>query len=261
MMTVNSKNIWSGMAFVAAVAVGSLLTAHRRKKTTTSGRILGVIQCQCGCVRIQIDAPSPVHIICYCDDCQNYEIYCRQQRKSNGQDYRRVADKNGGVRVCQVYKTNIRVLQGNDLLRPTAIDPTLLNDKPPFQMFRFHSDCCQTPLISASWKDLSVVGFFVANFLIGSDEESQFCMATSIMAHPSTFDWYTEDVSGLPPIQWRINKKYAKHPEELRRGGWQGFPPLFILGFLWRNFVVGPSSKISHPLPFPPKGKVVIRHL
>ena len=197
----------------------------------------------------------------------------------------RVSDKHGGCRVCQVYKSDLMVLSGHNELQPTAL-PT----KRSAQMFRVHADCCKTPMISACWREYPVVGFFIANLLCGNDEEENFRPSTYISNHPNDFDWNNQDViTGLPEVKWRINTKYAinnKPQDEPKKDdiddddvtnssqqtptttvfGHPGFPPLFLFGFLWRNFVSSPTllttaATTSPPFPLPPKGEEFFRDM
>ena len=262
----NSASLATAVTAVAATASAFLLyrVYQRRRRDSAIPPLEGVLQCQCGLVQIQVNAAAPNHILCYCDDCQNYETYCRQQRKlikgANAQDFRRVADKHGGVRVCQVYKSDIKVARGMDHLKLTVLDPKRLSEDRPFQMMRVHTDCCGSPMISAFWRDLPVVGVFISNLQLHVDKEQPFCMASKIADDPESFDWDKDDIPGLPEVRWRINEKYAKQPELLRPGGSEKFSPLFIFSFLWRNFVVGRNKKEPCPFILPPVGKEVVRY-
>jgi hypothetical protein len=131
-------------------------------------------------------------------------------------------------------------------------------------------------MISACWREYPVVGFFVANLLCGKDEEDYVRPATYISNHSNDFDWNHEDITGLPPVKWRINTKYAKRLQEPKNHdddhdddtnsqrsvfGHPGFPPLFLFGFIWRNFVSGPGIATPSPFPLPPRGQEFFRNL
>lgn len=247
-------------SFTAIATAGALIVWLRwRDQKGNKRSIHRRLQCQCGSVKIQVDAANTTHLICYCDDCQSYEKYCK-----SGGGSRRISDRYGGIRICQVYKSDLIVLEGYSHLQCTALAPKKLSDPDrPFQMFRFHTDCCHTPMISAYWRELPVVGFPVANLVVDNDppmdspcdddESDQICVSDYISQDPAQFDWNEEHLSCLPPVQYRVQTQHAKG-EKLPIGA-LGFPNRFVLGFLWRNFVLGIGQNKASPFPLPEVGQ------
>jgi hypothetical protein len=251
----------------AAVATAGALIVWFSYKKVNKNRIRRIVQCQCGSVKIQIDAASPTHLTCYCDDCQNYERYCRSLGGC-----RHISDRYGGIRIFQVYKTDVVVLAGRNRLQCTALDPKKLTDpNQPFQMFRFHADCCKSPMISAYWRDLPVMGVLVANLVVENDSitkgtnatirngAQEMCVSDYISDDAEDFDWNKEQLSGLPQVQYRVHTKFARSKTPLE--GALGFPNRFVLGFLWRNFFLGIRKNKTSPMPLPDLGQEVYRDM
>lgn len=268
---VNSRTRTTSIAIssLAALATTGAFVVWFRHKKVKKNRVRCHVRCQCGHVKIQVVAATPTHLTCYCDDCQNYEQYCRSLGGS-----RRISDRYGGIRIIQVYKTDVVVLAGTHLLRCTALDPEKMTDpNRPFQMFRFHADCCNSPMISAYWRDLPVMGVFVANLVVTNNSDTDeapvpfchetqhiMCVSDYISDDPEHFDWNEEQLPGLPPVQYRLQTKYARSKTPLK--GALGFPNRFLLGFLWRNFFgLGIGRNKVSPLPLPAVGQEVYRDL
>ena len=265
----------------------------------------GTLECVCRKVQMKVSlgngaVDKPVHIICYCDDCQEYERYCRKLRMKDEQQqhslFRRVSDKHGGIRVCEVMNHELDIMKGRELLRPTSLK------KPGGIVWRFHTECCKTPMIAGSFRDFGIpqVGFFVSNLLLpfeldggGKNDDNNgcttneddnnkpyYCVASIYMKNTIDdlneddidFDWDSECRSGLPqPVDYRFHTRYAKnHPETMRPGGSKGIPGGFLLGFLWRNVIrrnlpswiatnQAPPLSPDSILPFPKKGDEIFR--
>jgi Family of unknown function (DUF6151) len=254
----------SSLAAVATAGALFVWLRYRNRKSKT-WRLHRLLQCQCGSVKIQVDAATPTHLICYCDDCQNYEQYCW-----NGGGSRRISDRNGGLRICQVYKSDLIVLEGRNRLQATVLDPAKRKDQGmPFQVFRFHAECCQSPMISACLREFPVVGFFVANLVDVKDAgegapgdenvSQQPCLSDYISDDPEKFDWNDEQLSGLPPVQYRIQTQYAKG-KKLPEGA-LAFPNRLVLSVMWRSFVVGLGKNNTSPFPFPAAGQEIYRNM
>ena len=190
-------------------------------------------QCRCGKVCFMIDEKAPIHLVCYCDDCQRYAQWAQKQGLS-------VVDIQGGSRTCQVFRRNVKILRGSDLLQFSYLDPAKVPYRPQ-RMYRGHTVCCNTPMCSAFWEELPVMGLYASNFVLGP---------VAFLSPDSTSKLWedrAEKISSgrsIPAPEYRINCRYAK--KDKASGGYKGdaeFPISFLLRFLWRNFVV--SHKVS----------------
>ncbi len=114
------------------------------------------------------------------------------------------------------------------------------------------------------------MGVLVANLVVAKDsgtedapgatnETEQKVVADYISDDPAHFDWNEEQLSCLPPVQYRLQTKYAIG-KTLPKGA-LGFPNRFVLGFLWRNFVLGIGKNKASPLPLPEVGQEMYRDL
>jgi hypothetical protein len=100
----------TAVAVAAAGTAASLCAAWIHFRNRKRRRLDGVLQCQCGRVRIQVHAAAPVHLLCYCDDCQNYEMYCKQQKTTDSQTFSRVCDGNGPMGLPKIrWRTSYKV--------------------------------------------------------------------------------------------------------------------------------------------------------
>lgn len=250
------------LSTAAALAVVAYNIWQKRPRKPEHLRV--EVECACGQVCLTVDAPAPVHLVCYCDDCQNYAKWLQLlQNKSNsssspsavyeGPRCRRVVDGQGGSRTCQVFRRNVHIQRGADLIEFTYLDPTKVPSRPQ-QMFRGHASCCQTPLCSAFWNELTVMGLYAANFKVTNETNGGKAQFFFLSPNSSTQIW-DDDATWMPAPEYRINCKYAlmsstttsNTPERksslplLPPQGHAEFPAAFLVRFLWRNFVVGPK--------------------
>ena len=90
------------------------------------------IQCDCGGFQAELThfpAHSPGRLMCYCADCQRFLE--KIERKD-------LLDAYGGTEVVPVYPSEIRILQGEDLL--------VCNRLSPQGLFRWSTRCCNSPV-------------------------------------------------------------------------------------------------------------------
>jgi hypothetical protein len=112
------------------------------------------------------------------------------------------------------------------------VNPTgLLRQK----LITFSESNVNTPMCSAFWRELPVLGLYAANFVLHP--------GFFLSPDPDTQRWGQHDVRTehggcIPAPEYRINCQYAKGSIP---GGHPEFPIPFLLRFLWRNFVVGPK--------------------
>lgn len=65
------------------------------------------LSCACGRVKADVRAPAPLHLVCHCDDCQNYTSWAAAQRPAASAREPlpppAAPDASGGVRTVQVW--------------------------------------------------------------------------------------------------------------------------------------------------------------
>ena len=189
------------------------------------------LSCCCGRLRAAVRAPAPLHLVCHCDDCQQFATWVAARRPAQFGPLR-TADAAGGVRCVQVFKSDYVSLVGGELLEWSRIDPRLLPEERPFTLLRAHATCCGTPLFN-TWRELPTCSFFGAA-AVGGD--------------------------ALPPPAWRINTKWALAPADSLpppRGS-ASFDPFFLLRFISRNAL---NYRRRNPAPFtlPPEDACTVR--
>jgi Family of unknown function (DUF6151) len=259
-----SKELSSSSVIIAVSASTAALVVWiwRQKKRQQSVRFQARVECACGKVCLQVDeaAHQVVHMVCYCDHCQHYAQCLQAHHKGQ----RSVVDAQGGTRTCQVFRKDVQLIQGEEYLQFSYFNPNQVPLRPQ-QMFRAHTTCCKTPLISAFWRELPVMGLYAANLqLVVADPDNNENKACRLLqVSPTTSLW--EDDPNHP--LHRINCQCAlvqpasagessdeptqqqdlalqKPPQ-----GSPGFPLGLLLRFLWRSYVVGPkihNSKNNH---------------
>ena len=90
------------------------------------------IQCECGRFRSELTVfpkNTPGRMVCYCDDCQTY-------LHSLGRAD--LLDPHGGTEVIPVYPSEMKIIEGRNLLRCTRLSPKGL--------YRWSTTCCNTPV-------------------------------------------------------------------------------------------------------------------
>ena len=106
------------------------------------------VTCQCGKVKLAIDSPSALRLVCYSKDYRGYYQWLQQQAKQHDKNnnhnnhnhsYNAPLDPWGGVDLVQVYPCEIKVEQGKDLCQTVLI-------RPHSPTRRVYATCCDTPL-------------------------------------------------------------------------------------------------------------------
>jgi hypothetical protein len=90
------------------------------------------LACRCGTVRGRLRDASPKttgRIVCYCDDCQ---AFLHELGRAD------LLDARGGTDIVQVAPSMISFHEGSDRIRALRLGPKGL--------YRFHAECCKTPL-------------------------------------------------------------------------------------------------------------------
>lgn len=213
------------------------------------------LRCSCEQVRAKVDAPSPIHLVCYCDDCQGYAAWLCENQPSN--NIRKVVDAQGGSRVCQVFGSNVEILSGQDKLQVSTLDPAIVPKGRPHQLLRVHATCCMTPMFSSSWRELPTIGFYAANVIVPGDNVNDRDYDRFVTPNESTGCW-DDDEPYLGPPSYRINTKWALTKPE--SGGDEEFPPSFLMRFIFRNIVpLSRGNRNPYPYPLPPPDQVQVR--
>jgi len=209
------------------------------------------LRCSCGEVRAKIDAKAPIHLVCYCDDCQGYAAWLAE--KQGSKTTRKVVDVQGGSRVCQVFGSEVEILAGRDKLQVTTLDPALA-PKGRQELLRLHANCCMTPLFSSSWREFPTVGFYAANVVILGEDANE----VRIVTPNETTGCWDDDEPFLGPPLYRINTKWAV--TKPASGGAEEFPPMFLLRFILRNMIPLTRGKRNpYPYPLPAPGEAEVR--
>ncbi|CAB9522359.1 expressed unknown protein [Seminavis robusta] len=212
-------------------------------------------ECVCGEVQFSVDAPTPVHLVCYCDDCQHYSQYCLATAAGADKPTRVVTDIQGGTRTCQVYRRNVRVTSGKDLLQFTYYNPDKVPSRPQ-RMFRAYTTCCHTPMISAFWNELTVMGLYAGNLKIGNGPLAAVLQPNAVS---KLWDDNADSLIVVPAPEYRINCEYALAVEAMPPPkGQRGFPLFFLLRFLWRNFIVGPKVRVPQDFHMPQGNEAIM---
>ena len=197
---------------------------------------------------------APVHLVCYCDDCQGYAGWLEARRSEHGGSVTAL-DAQGGSRTCQVFGADVQVIAGGDQLHATVLDPALVPARRPQQMLRLHSACCATAMFSASWRELPTVGFYAAAVVAPAEGGAE---ARGVAPDPSTGCWGEDPLLGAP--QYRINTRWARAvPGRPPPRGAAGFPLGFLLRFAVRNFLLYRDRRAPYPWALPPPGQAEVR--
>ena len=97
------------------------------------------IQCSCGKVKVAIDSPSALRLVCYCKDCRGYYQTLNKTAKNDKKPAE--IDPWGGVDWTQVYPNELSVVEGKEHLTTCIIRP-----KSPIH--RVYANCCYTPMFT-----------------------------------------------------------------------------------------------------------------
>lgn len=99
------------------------------------------IACRCGKVKLAVDSPSALNLVCYCRDCRGYYNTLNALAKKMNLPAAAELDPFGGVGWTQVYPCEIKVNDGEDLLETCKIREGSLQH-------RVYSKCCYTPMFT-----------------------------------------------------------------------------------------------------------------
>ena len=215
-------------AAVAVVALPLLSRALRRVLLGPSTPLDFNLACACGKVKAAVHAPDPLSLVCHCDDCRDYVLWCGQH--ANPPCAPRGGDPGDGVRTCQVFKADIRVNEPAQL-QWSVLDPSLVPPDRPFTLLRAHATCCNTPLFN-TWRELPTCSFF----------------APAVVE-----DGGSGAASLLQPPQWRLNVQFAQKAPTVTAscGTAQLFGFRFLARFMARNLVYYRSRAVPAPFALP----------
>jgi hypothetical protein len=99
------------------------------------------VQCACGAVKLSIDSPSVLRLVCYCKDCRGYYNTLNANAKLEGKKPVALLDSWGGVDWTQLYPNEIKVEEGMEHLETRII-------RKGSQQHRVYATCCYTPMFS-----------------------------------------------------------------------------------------------------------------
>ena len=125
------------------------------------------VTCTCGKVRLAIDSPSALRLVCYSKDYRGYYQWLQQQAKQHGHTKSPNNNKNapidpwGGVDLVQIYPCDITVLAGKELCQTVLI-------RPGSPTRRVYASCCDTPLF-----DIGSLSAMVNTALLADDDANQ----------------------------------------------------------------------------------------
>ena len=170
------------------------------------------LKCSCGAVQgtaNDITPSSGNRVICYCDDCQAFAEYLSATDK--------ILDENGGTDIFQTTPSQIKINKGIEKVRCIRLSPN--------GMFRWYTECCQTPIGNT----ISAGGPFVG------------------IIHNFMDDYNSRD-ENLGPVRGHIHVKFAKDslPKRLRESG---FPFRMIMRTI-SKMLVWKIRGLDKPSPF-----------
>lgn len=90
------------------------------------------VKCKCGKVTGTAHGVTPssgIHLVCLCSDCQAFARYLGREED--------LLDSHGGTEIYQIAPCRLKIETGQDQLRIMRLSPKGL--------FRWYTDCCQTP--------------------------------------------------------------------------------------------------------------------
>ncbi|RHY34837.1 hypothetical protein DYB32_000633 [Aphanomyces invadans] len=115
---------------------------------TQTVQIDAAFGCSCGKVQGHVLAPSGLHIVCYCDDCQKFgDVVCKDVGNSP-------VDKHGGTDIVQVFPADVVISHGKE-----HVTIGKLTEKT--KLLRVFASCCQTPLFNAQ-DDVAFIGLLTS---------------------------------------------------------------------------------------------------
>lgn len=108
------------------------------------------IRCRCGEVRGSVTNPSPQmvnRVTCYCDDCQ---AFAHQLGRAD------LLNAKGGSDIVQVAPAALSFTKGQDRIVGLRLSPSGL--------YRWHTNCCNTPVGNTLSPAIPFVGLFAQTF-------------------------------------------------------------------------------------------------
>jgi hypothetical protein len=99
------------------------------------------VQCTCGAVKLSINSPSILRLVCYCKDCRGYFNTLNENAQLAGKNPVARLDAWGGVDLTQIYPDEIKVEEGMEHL-----ETRIIREGSP--MHRVFTTCCYTPMFS-----------------------------------------------------------------------------------------------------------------
>ncbi|OQS05779.1 hypothetical protein THRCLA_02136 [Thraustotheca clavata] len=132
---------------IGAAAAGIAAFVVWQYKSINSPPIKASIACNCGKVQGQVDTPAGMHIVCYCDDCQDFANKVCQGKNSP-------LDSCGGTDIIQMFPADITFTKGKDQLQIGKL-------KPETKTLRIFASCCNTPMYNTA-KDAAFIGLLTS---------------------------------------------------------------------------------------------------
>jgi hypothetical protein len=103
------------------------------------------VTCHCGKVRLAIQSPSVLRLVCYCKDCRGYiqtlNEKAHEQKITTTTITTTPLDPWGGVDWTNIYPSEIKVEQGQEHLAVCKI-------RESSKIKRVYAGCCHTPLFN-----------------------------------------------------------------------------------------------------------------
>ena len=112
------------------------------------------LRCRCGEVRGSVTNPSSRtvnRVICYCDDCQ---AFAHQLGRAD------LLDAHGGTDIVQVAPASLKFVQGQHHIVGLRLTPN--------GIFRWHTNCCNTPVGNTLSPAIPFVGIIAQAFENGT---------------------------------------------------------------------------------------------
>ncbi|KAG7352615.1 hypothetical protein IV203_008663 [Nitzschia inconspicua] len=140
---------------VVAISAACIWRTIRRSRSPV---IQCKLSCNCGKVQGYIAAKreDSIRIWCFCQDCQDYGAFVASQDKHA----KNIVGEYGESRVVQVCKSDLYIIQGQDLLQLSRKSATPTKNQ--LYMHRYYTKCCHTPLFQTV-DFLGFVGVFLEN--------------------------------------------------------------------------------------------------
>ena len=149
---------------------------NHNETNNMSSVVQQTVQCTCGKVKLQVNSPSVLRLVCYCKDCRGYYKTLNKEAEAHHHKPAAMLDPFGGVDWTCMYPNEITVLQGKEHLKTCLIRP-----KSPIR--RVYTTCCYTPM-----------------FNIGS---------SSALLNTNLILLDKEDKANLPDVRFRIIGRQA----------------------------------------------------